>query len=276
MTSMQRTSRVWLSDAAKKHELYVTFGQDQLIANQMLRASQVAYHFANQAVRDEPPNQSLASLLQGQVALRDVSMRYGAPREATVSVFRRDLGVIDRRLQDAVIVYYIGAFERFLNNFCREAATTLTARGEDRHLLAKLLKEATGDGGDRWSIKLASAADRFPEIKARLTESFPTHQPLEYVPPKWNCFSVTEMWREVRNLIVHHDRKVHQTFINAVGAQWKGYRSTFKKRASKPAVGSNLPLEYQDVIHCFTHVRRSVDELIAILCDEYNAIPEKS
>lgn len=270
MASTQRTDRGWLSKAAKQHELYVTFCQDQVTANQMLRATQAAYHLAEQAVRDQPSSELLATLFRNQIVPPDVFRRYGSSEGATVGALRGDLKSVDRRLQDAVIIYYVGAFERFLNNFVVAASKIITTRGQRRPTLEKLLQKAQSD---RWAIDLENASKNLPEIRARLRDSYPTHKPLEHVPPTWDCFIVTQMWREVRNLILHHDRRVHETFNRETGAHWAGYRSTFRKRATVPEVGSSLPLDYRDVIHCFTHVRRSVDELIAILCDEYDAIP---
>lgn len=266
MAHTQRTSRDWLSDSAKTHPLYAAFRRDQGTANQMLRASQAAYHLADQAARGQPPGQLLAALFRDGAVPFDVAERYRPADTATVGLLLRDMREVDRRLQDAVIIYYVGAFERFLSNWCRDAEIRPARDTSHRRILENMLRDVSKKG-DRWSINLKGAADAFPEIKDRLTASFPTHRPLANVPPAWDCFTVTEMWREVRNLVVHHDRVLHQSFIAKVGPHWTGYRSSFQAKPAKLTAGHKLPLGYRDVVYCFTHVRRSVDELMGLLCD---------
>jgi hypothetical protein len=271
MASIQRASRDDVSNAAKDHKLYLTFEADQRTANKMLSATIAAYRHTEQAVRGRPDDQPIDDLFANGELPPDVSRRYG--NSGTIRTLREDLDGADRRLQDAVIVYYVGAFERFLNGFCIEAGQILTTRDCDARGVLKRLNDDVEHQGDRWSINLWRAAEHLPEIKARLILSIPTHRPVRNAPPIWNCFTMTQMWVEIRNLIVHHDRRVHETFNNKFGKPWQVYRSSFENRPAKLTVGSELPLGYRNVTHCFTHVRRSVDELVKILCDEYDQVP---
>jgi hypothetical protein len=220
MASIQRASRD-LPKAVKGNKLHIAFRSDQLIANQMLRTTMTAYRLTEQAVRDRPGNEPMAELFINRELPSNLADRYGIPEMTVVRTLREELGVVDRRLQDAIIIYYIGAFERFLNNFCKEASTILSTRGcDEQGALQGLLNDAKRRRA-RWSINLRQAAEHLPEIKARLTVTFPTYQPVRNAPSTWDCFTMTQMWIEIRNLIAHHDR--HGRF-KIVKAGWVASR----------------------------------------------------
>lgn len=61
------------------------------------------------------------------------------------------------------------------------------------------------------------------------------------------------MWREIRNLIVHHDRVVHADFELRHKATWDANESSSRGEAARPLqTGVALPIDTIDVIFCFT------------------------
>jgi hypothetical protein len=83
-----------------------------------------------------------------------------------------------------------------------------------------------------------------------------------------NCWEMPGMWREIRNLIVHHDSVAHTAFIKSNERTWRVGRQPVQSKTPNTDVlvaGAKLPLEARDVIHCFTHCNKTARVLQAQL-----------
>ena len=247
------------------------FVQRHEAANRWFRSTNVAY-MAAQMLAGERDSTALAQTLLPQKLRWEYTFQHYPGRhsdlertsKATVADFLLDLREGWQALLRATIIREVGALEIFLREWATDALqAAITAEGASlqsatRQALRTALEDLTSDPFR--TVSLTKIGGFFPAVKGVLTGS--THlrslRPmLAPGTPDLSCQTVAELWREVRNLLLHHDGIVHSRFFEKHGELWMVLQKKARERGSaialrKSEVGKSLPVVTRHVIWCFT------------------------
>lgn len=244
--------------------------------SRFLHATEHAYRLATDAACKVDPSLPLRSLFPKTSRLRRLdSLKRYISRERTpetrppakVQDFLKDLSDSWDHLYEAVVVQEVGVFELYLREWSWCAASVELehpprgASPERLECLNSLRKRLSSAVRSR-SLTLNEFVDHFPRVGLELQKSphWRTRVPsFEEAAPGLSAFDVTQMWREVRNLIIHHDRLVHQDFLNGPGKVWQQMEAeaihTGKRLVERPLhLGKKLPLVLRHVLFCLTTI----------------------
>jgi len=250
--------------------------------NRFLRSTEMAYTLSVSRIRQEGTRLSapLERLFPPEDVPSESLSRYwpieAEPRRRStapvpVGDFLGDLERDWETLFESVLVRYLGGFEIFLKTWAWHAADTSAGR----EALASLRRSLETDV--RSSPNLRAIVRILPVIQQILTNTPHIYRSREGTAPErpeetgLNCFDVAEMWREVRNLVVHHNRIVHADFLEGTAPTWEiveaDARGDGPAVLRSPVIGQPLPLDLQDVVHCFTTCFRTAEILGQVLSD---------
>lgn len=240
-------------------------------ANRWFRSTNIAYRMTRLHCAQQNETDLAQSIIPVKLRWRHTFQHYPGPLKegvrtprATIADLVSDLRENGKGLLEATIVREVGALEIFLREWALAALSfaldpSITSHTSER---VRKLEETRKSILDRpyQSVSLARIVELFPAIGAVLSQS--TH--LRAVQPllgegsgDLNCQVVALLWRDVRNLILHHDRIVHQRFIQKFGPLWLAIQTDAKNRGKtiipRPCrVGRPLPLVERHLVFCFT------------------------
>jgi hypothetical protein len=240
-------------------------------ANRWFRSTNIAYMAAKMLAGERDPMALAQTLLPKKLRWKHTFQHYpgrhsdlGRTSRATVADFLQDLKEGWNAVLRATIIREVGALEIFLRDWATDALyAAITAEGASlrcatKQALRTALEDLTSDPFR--TVSLTKIGGFFPAVKGVLTES--THlrslRPmLAPGTPDLNCQSAAELWREVRNLLLHHDGIVHSRFVEKHGGLWMALQKDARERGSaialrKSEVGNSLPVVTRHVIFCFT------------------------
>jgi hypothetical protein len=218
--------------------------------NRFLRSTDFACELARNVAAEAgaAPEAPFTALFSPSWPLDEKSVKsYWSPLEerppnptriASVAEFAADLAEVRRLLTRSVVILYLGAFETFLAGWLTEATGKPRSRSHNptlRHL-AKCYP---------WlHERLHRAAHVFtdPEGACRT-------RPVE---PRLNCFDVSQMWREIRNLFVHAQGCVSRRFLEQHGPTWQAVCAHAGTSRGELREGDELLLGIRETVFCFT------------------------
>jgi len=184
--------------------------------------------------------------------------------KATVADLLKDIREGRDELIEATIVKEVGALEIFLREWSIEALNAALAPGsaslnqKNQQRMQEALYSLMAKPYE--SVSLAKVGDLFPTLRSVLTGSTHLRALRPLLAPgteDLTCQSVAGLWREVRNLILHHDAVVHSRFADNYGRIWSGLHTDARERGStvrvlSPRVGRRLPVDTRHAVFCFT------------------------
>lgn len=247
------------------------FAERHESVNRWFRSTDVAYTAARMLALQKDGGEQALSILPKEWRWHATAKQYrgrysehGRATRATVADLLQDLkdGWVD--LLEAVIVNEVGGLEIFLREWAIDALRAALAPGvsalttSQASELSVMLTELAAT--PYASVSLRRIGKAFPTLKATLTAT--THlrafRPL-LAPAAGDVTleAVTDLWREVRNLILHHDRIVHERFARLYSNLWLALQMDARDRgahliARRCRTGLRLPLVTRHAVFCLT------------------------
>jgi hypothetical protein len=250
---------------------FQTFAVRHGAVNRWFRSTEVAYRAAKMLAHSKSKESLVRDLFPRDWRRDDTLKQYrgrysesGRAPRATIADFLLDLRDDWEDLLDSVVVNEVGALEMFLREWAMAAfraaleprASRLTAK--TKQSLVDALAEL--QSSPYKSVSLTQLGAAFPAVKAALdstTHLGAFHPLLSPATGTLTCRSVANLWREVRNLILHHDRLVHERFVAQYAQLWYLFQTDARERGSlvvarRCRVGFRLPIDARHVIFCLT------------------------
>lgn len=178
--------------------------------------------------------------------------------EVTVAHFMDDLkGISSDLMYESVVVNEIRALELLLNSLFETVAPYVlesdSVRPNTKRMVLQKLTRVSGNERDTVSLKELSSL--LPNLGVVLASSTYKREENPLLSTKINgisCMDSVSMWREVRNLVIHHDGKVNKRFSD----QWSHmYLAILGDRVPTSKVlptGTPLLIRLRNVIYCMT------------------------
>lgn len=248
-------------------EAFHDFARAHEYANRFFWSTDASYHLASHAI----DHLSGTTIARNVVPLNE-RRRYtfshykarfepGHPRTfATVADLKHDLAHNHRHLVKTTILEAVSNLEHYLNKWIRiavsaELRSRKLADGRKRSLVGLM---DTFEQNYRKSMSLPELDRYFPALGniLRSTTHKRTYTPLLSVPIAGvTCLDAAQMWREIRNLILHHGGRCHADFVKKWGAVWESIiddeaRRGKKVGARKLLVDATLPIGKRHVTFC--------------------------
>ena len=269
------------------------FGAMQYRMNLYLRSMEVAMALARQGLDGTSRDVAIDEVWKVGFAPKGVLEQYtykdkGRPmRPYNVGEFRAHLTDAQEYLFRSVLVFYLAAFERFLKRWTTLALELLPeAEGlGDMELRAKgprpnpahrdkLRKRAHAP---QLSVRIGDLAQVFEKAVEGLRAKRPVSNPSSsakrfFTKHDWDCMEATEMWRHVRNAIVHHDGaldKIGTDDSDRYREMWVAMSAHAPRElpAAAPITSDRVRLQGYHVVYCFTNTRETVKVLVGHLED---------
>ena len=188
----------------------------------------------------------------------------------TVCAFTKQLHLGRRHLFESVLVFYLAGFERFLKEWSF-AALMLMGNAEAKDLAAVV------NTGHR-NVRLTHIIKAFQDAAGfALRQEIPLLGNREsnraerfYELEKLSCVEVTDMWRQIRNVIVHHEGKLDKMEDADIRKLW-GKFSRLRPTQQSPVTSvllidaKRVHLEAHHVVYCFTNTYKTVTVLMTAL-----------
>lgn len=255
----------------KLNTIFKEFCHQHDTVNRFLRSTEVCYRFTRMHVDPRDEADLVRSLFPARWKRYDSLKNYRGRFEeterrnqATLQDLKGDMSEGWDIILEAVVVKEVSAFEQFVRDWTLAAAmlqiqdqnTKLPAK--QKTLLSKLVNDLTAN--PRLSITLSRLAEYFPALITLLestTHKRAIHPILSASRIGISCLDAAQMWREVRNLILHHNRIVHNDFYRRWSPIWGNITTDAKQSgrriAIRPAMlGKRLPLVLRHTIFCLT------------------------
>jgi hypothetical protein len=264
-----------LRQASKKanHALQ-NFKIHQALANQILRSTQVAMQLALDHVEhlELPADLALNKYWGKKSTLSPILEQYmvfeDGKRPVTVGAFSKHLDLARRHLFESVLVFYLAGFERFLKEWAY-AALMLMGNAEAEELASIVNTEHR-------NVRLTHIIKAFQDAAGfALQQEIPLLGNREssraerfYEREKVSCVEVTDMWRQIRNVIVHHEgklEKMEDADIRNLWGKFSRLRPTPQSRLASFFLvdAKRVHLEAHHVVYCFTNTFKTVMVLMA-------------
>jgi hypothetical protein len=264
------------------------FGALQHRMNIVLRAGQVAMALSRQSLKEESEDRLIDDVWDSGFLPKNVLEQYrrktksGGLRPHTVLEFQAHLHQAQECLLRGVLVFYLAGFERFLKSWTA-AALDLVPGAEG---LAKCDSSVTGISlnpkhhqslrdkahARHKSVRVEDMAKVFVKaVKDRLERQEPVRRRSSsatrfFDKNQWHCMEVTEMWRQVRNVVVHHDGALDKIQEARYRDMWVALSRHSPKelpgKASAPIAAHRVRLEGYHVVYCFTNTWTTVNALL--------------
>jgi hypothetical protein len=238
-------------------------------ANRWLRSNDVSSRLARILAKQQDPTSPVKVLFTSNRRRRDILKRYygryggsGRSEQATVADFLLDLGLGWESTLESVIVQETGALEMFIREWVlvavRQAITASKSTSTGR--VAELTNVATDIQSKPYrTVSLTQVSKLFPALRLALELThLRTNRPfLSPLSGEITCRASVDLWREVRNLILHHDRIVHAKFYDEYGKLWLTLQQESRDRGvklvpSRCHIGKPLPLVARHAVFCLT------------------------
>jgi len=249
---------------------FARFLQRHGAANRWFRSTDVAYMATKMLAKQQEPAALAQTLLPKKLRWKHTFRNYPGrfpdqehPSRASIRDLLQDLKEGWQAVLRATIVREVGALEIFLREWAIEALSAATAPGTPlrstiRRELEDSLHELLSDPFR--TVSLSRIGGFFPGVRGVLNVSTHVrsqHPMLTAGSSDLTCQTVTEMWRDVRNLILHHDGVVHPRFATQHSAVWLALAKDAHERGRTLAMrrcstGQPLPLVTRHAVFCFT------------------------
>lgn len=248
---------------------FKAFCQRHDAMNRWFRSADLSRRIARIHAQKYDPRSPAKLLFDHDRRREDVLKQYrgrfselGRKPQASIADFLLDLRDGWETILESVIVYEAGALEMYIRGWALSAIEqALTSSKVSRTRSADLLqfKEQIQTTPYR-TVSLDRIATLFPSLKLFLnstTHVRSTRPLLSVASSDLSCRSVADLWREVRNLILHHDRVVHERFHERYSKIWFSMQEEANEqgRRIRPRpcrVGTRLPLVSRHVVFCLT------------------------
>jgi len=251
-------------------DVFAEFEKRHEHVNRFFWSTIASYHFAAVTTQSTSATTLLQELLSRTDERRYLFRRYLSKNRdvdpkarATVGDFQGDLKTNMISLISAAVIMEVANLELFLRDWSVAAARVelpklrgVSARAR-RSQLTGLINDL--ESNERLSMTLKTLANHFPAaIQALRTTHRRTPTPLLSVPiPGATCLDAAQMWREIRNILVHHDRRCHASFLRDWSPVWNALEKDIAEDGLGAAggglfVGSRLPLTKRHVPYCLS------------------------
>lgn len=244
------------------------FAQRHEHLNRFFWSTDASYHLANAHIaslpRDRPVRELVARTQGTQYTFAKYLARYQegqARQRATVEDLKHDLSQNVRHLAYAAIVQEATNLEQYLRDWTMVAGRLELVRigekrSERREQIVGVLKDL--DRNSRLSMSLRSLGSVFPAVLKTLGST--THRRsftrlLSTPIPGATCLDAAQMWRDVRNLIVHRGGRLYADFVNTWSPIWERIIDDAAKGGSRVQrthlrPGWRIPLSKRHVVFC--------------------------
>jgi hypothetical protein len=252
------------------------FKRHQTVSNYLLRSSQLAVYLAHEYIEslDVQPKLALTEYWDKTSELWPILEQYivyeeGDPFPATFSNFVEHLDIVRCHIFESILVSYLAGFERFLKEWSY-SALMLIGHGEAKELASIVNTEHK-------NVRLTHIVSAFQQGAGfALRERAPLRRLREskraeqfYAQQQVSCIEATEMWRQIRNVIVHHEGKLSKMEQATISELWKKFSSQKPGRARKniealsPVDEPHIHLQGHHLVYCFTNTYTTVTVLMS-------------
>jgi hypothetical protein len=178
---------------------------------------------------------------------------------ATVGAFLKHLKNARIHLLESIIVSYLAGFERFLKDWSFSALIIVGSANANK--LAEIVNS------ENRNVRLDHVVDAFkdatgPALRRQipLTRSRRSERAENFYSQRGlSCIQMTDMWRQVRNVIVHHEGILSKMEKAEISNLWKNFSRIGPVTAAE-SVESDPPIDAQrvhlrahHVVYCFTN-----------------------
>ena len=195
----------------------------------------------------------------------------GNPFPATFSDFIGHLRIVRSHIFESVLVSYLAGFERFLKEWSY-SALMLMGDGTANDLASIVNTEHR-------NVRLTHILSAFQQAAGfALRERTPLRRAREskraeqfYSEQGLSCIEVTEMWRQIRNVIVHHEGKLSKMEHATITELWKKFslqkpgRGPTTLQTLSPVDERRVHLHGHHLVYCFTNTYTTVTVLMSAL-----------
>lgn len=249
---------------------FKSFTERHEAVNRWFRSSEIAICLARIHTENYDGAVQVRKLFKNDNRPRETTKQYrgrfseeGRAPEASVDDFNLDMKEGWQSLLESVIVQEVGALEMFLREWMLaaiEEALTSSHRVSPTRV-KELNTMATEIKLDPYrSMSLSRVASTFPTLRHALettTHLRSTRPFLSTASGSLSCRAVADLWREVRNLILHHDRIVHHKFFSNHSQVWLEMQTEAQSRGGlispkQCKVGAQLPIAVRHAVFCLT------------------------
>jgi len=261
--------------------------------NIVLRAGQVAVALSKQSLKERSEDRLIDEVWDSGFFPKPVLDQYrhkekgGGTRPHTVLEYQAHLNQVEDCLFRGVLILYLAGFERFLRNWTAVALdlvpgvealanadfSVMGISSNPKH--HERLRDKLNVGHK--SIHVEDIARVF--VKA-VKERLQREQPVRCLSPSatrfftrnhWRCMEVSEMWRQVRNAIVHHDGALDKMQEARYRDMWLRLSQHSPRElpanARAPIAAHRVSLRGYHVVYCFTNTWTTVNALLKGLED---------
>ena len=229
----------------------------------------LARHLAVNAIVGSARDEPVTALFPKRVKARrmDVLKRYKGPwsaardrRQATIGDFARDLRNSWQPFYESILIRELSALELFIREWAWNAATAALLETRDetiRNRLNRLLNKTERPT----PVNLADVDAAFPRLGRILASSPGTRRVTDVLDEvaviDLSVASQYQMWKDVRNAIVHNDGFVSPYLSQQQSERWEAmHREAIREghhiRFRPLDIGMPLPLVYRHVPFCLT------------------------
>jgi|ERR1700722_8241312 len=266
-----------LRQASKKaNQALQNFKIHQALANQILRSTQVAMQLALDHVEHLalPPDLELNEHWGKKSTLSPILEQYvvfeGGKHPVTVGAFRKHLELGRRHLFESVLVFYLAGFERFLKEWAYAALMLMgndeaedhaaIVNTEHRNVRLKHIIKAFQDAA---GVALQQEMPLLGNRESSRAQRF-------YKRENLSCVEVADMWRQIRNVIVHHEGKpdkMEDADIRKLWGRFSRLRPTRQCPVTSvlPINAKRVHLEAHHIVYCFTNTYKTATVLMTAL-----------
>jgi len=238
--------------------------------NRWFRSTEISYRLGRMLAQGQDSAFPVKALFAHDFRRSDVLKQYrgrfsesGRTPQASIADFLLDLRDAWGALLESVIVQEAGALEMFIREWAlaaiQEALLASKSLPKDRKSELESVAHEIRIEPYR-TVSLTRVARLFPTLQEALNSTTYLRSKRPFLSPATGdvtCRSVADLWREVRNLILHHDRLVHQKFYENYAGLWLALQKESRNRGAMLVpracyVGHPLPLVARHAVFCLT------------------------
>lgn len=245
----------------------------------LLAVTVIAFEIAKSAAASHSGDQPIAAIVGTDEkrtpfvisGYRRRATRTWPPVGGTVADFVADLNDLTPTWFELIVVRGMSAFEEAVKQYGTMVVERELARGNRSSELVELLRlsylprqSPTLAHLYRTSEQVRQALSEIPAVFRR--DALGDRREVS-LGPGWSAYSVAEMWRDVRNCLVHRRGVVGQPFFDRYESMWRGIYLAATSHDSLPSEGSTLTvgqplvLSSGHVIYCLMSCQQVVKAL---------------
>ena len=177
--------------------------------------------------------------------------------ELLIEHFMLDMKRNSKHIYQYVIIGEIRALEILLNGIYHSIASYILASDSvdesSKLRIGRILNRTQTD--ERYSVALKQLADLLPTLGALLEGSTYKREKNPFLSTKINgisCLDAVQMWKEIRNLVIHRDGQVSHNFSRRWSKKLIGIMRDDSKDSRVIHPGSRISISLRQTMFCLT------------------------